>query len=411
MVGDSVLCQDVVFVGARGSGETADAATANMGEHTHLALREFVAALANKPRSYRVGYWATTRHSPRPVSDLPGAPARFSQGIDGGVEETLEFLTHRMDRCPSERFVLAGYSQGAMVMHRVMWQLESSQRLARLDGIVVIADGDRFPSQGGQAYGTSLGDGAAGVAHSSNVRGEKYEALRRGVPDLVESRFHSVCDRGDLVCDAGYDGPRQINGPYVHKHHYLKVGDVTAKVMRAVGRITGSRSPTPEMSITTPLRFTAATGIPYDLALTVNQRRQQARGAMVWTLREGSFPPGVVFGATGRTLHVNASLAGSFSFALRATDPNGQWVDGTFDVTVTPAGGSLAFDATGVTAGFVHACALTSGGAVYCWGANHRGQLGNGTVADSTAPVPVTGLTSGVTWHCRERTPHVCRHR
>ena len=52
---------------------------------------------------------------------------------------------------------------------------------------------------------------------------------------------------------------------------------------------------------------------------------------------------------------------------------------------------------TGVTAGFAHACARKTSGAVFCWGANDRGQLGNGGSGPTSSPEPVAGLTSGVT--------------
>jgi len=45
-----------------------------------------------------------------------------------------------------------------------------------------------------------------------------------------------------------------------------------------------------------------------------------------------------------------------------------------------------------VAAGGEHTCALTRDGAAWCWGANNRGQVGNGAVSDSVpAPVQVPG--------------------
>ena len=51
---------------------------------------------------------------------------------------------------------------------------------------------------------------------------------------------------------------------------------------------------------------------------------------------------------------------------------------------------------TSLAAGWDHTCALGSAGSVICWGDNAKKQLGNATNYYGSAPVPVSGLSSGV---------------
>jgi len=63
---------------------------------------------------------------------------------------------------------------------------------------------------------------------------------------------------------------------------------------------------------------------------------------------------------------------------------------------------------TAVAVGSKHACALTSGGQVKCWGANDSGQLGNESNTDSNIPVDVAGLDKAVVSAVAAGKAHTC---
>ena len=75
----------------------------------------------------------------------------------------------------------------------------------------------------------------------------------------------------------------------------------------------------------------------------------------------------------------------------------GQIGDGTYAERSFPTSVfGFASGAAAVSAGSVHTCALTAGGTLVCWGYNSDGRIGDGTTTNRPTPTPVSGLTSGV---------------
>ena len=77
---------------------------------------------------------------------------------------------------------------------------------------------------------------------------------------------------------------------------------------------------------------------------------------------------------------------------------SGQIGDGTTSQRLSPV---WVVDLSGwwivsIEAGESHTCAIIIGGMVKCWGNNFDGQLGNNSTTDSSRPVDVAGLTSGI---------------
>jgi alpha-tubulin suppressor-like RCC1 family protein len=105
---------------------------------------------------------------------------------------------------------------------------------------------------------------------------------------------------------------------------------------------------------------------------------------------------GVVHVACGES-HTCAAIAGG---GVRCWGANfaGQLGDGTIVGKPDPVEvmGLSGMTVVGVSAGSSHTCVVTAGGAVWCFGENDHGQLGNGDIGDSSAvPQQVDALLSG----------------
>jgi len=113
----------------------------------------------------------------------------------------------------------------------------------------------------------------------------------------------------------------------------------------------------------------------------------------------------VAVDVAGLTAGVSAISAGGDSTCAVVSGGAKCWGDGAAGQlgNGTLATQSSPVDVTNLTSGVAtisvgstHACAVTTAGAALCWGRNTAGELGNGTTSNSSVPVGVSGLGSGI---------------
>ena len=222
-------CSDVLVLGARGSGQEASGTTADggsgMGPQVFGVHQRLVADLPGVSVTGVAVYYPA-----RGVEAIALDPGAYFSGLEEGVRSVRGTLRRQAAACPDQRFVLAGYSQGAMVMHRAVQDLiasptaRSQDLRSRIDGVILIADGDRRADDRVTSLGSAVG--GRGISYAdpavSGVRGTRFPASWR-------SKVVSVCNEADVICD--YRGLLQqdshgTGGVTVHIKSYTGAADV-----------------------------------------------------------------------------------------------------------------------------------------------------------------------------------------
>lgn len=226
-------CGDVLFIGARGSGEpqTESQVKNNSGQvagygievdQVRSAFAEEASRLGYSVNSVAVVYPAESVDVMKKVSWVRGNLVfdglyDYFAGLDIGVQGVLQIVEKRAWDCPTERFVLAGYSQGAMVMHRALARIERlpdpadtsyeypMSLVGRVRAVVLIADGDRVAYSIAELVGTApVGGVGVGEWWRQNVGyppGVSYDGS--DIPDPFIGRVRAICQDDDLICDFG----------------------------------------------------------------------------------------------------------------------------------------------------------------------------------------------------------------
>ena len=207
-------CPSVIFIGARGSGEKKERSSRDMGAAVNMMASAMEAALKAHHLTLRTDadlYPADSVADLIPSKDDAIALAagfdllavvswnkgvdKYFRSIGTGISDAVTAIRREVGACPGSSLVLAGYSQGAMVMHQAELQLAAAHQanlLHHIAGTLLLGDGDRVPNTDATEFGTSKRSG-------EGVRTYLHGIARHDVESSTNTA--NICDEEDIVCD------------------------------------------------------------------------------------------------------------------------------------------------------------------------------------------------------------------
>jgi pimeloyl-ACP methyl ester carboxylesterase len=222
-------CRKFFVVGARGSGEAPQGDPPTYSDNADgFGSRAYNAYYGFKQLTSAYGYSDSDfkllglRYRALGVLFNPlnfGTDAYFAS-IFEGVESVIDDLYDQRSKCPSERAILVGYSQGALVMHLALRELEQSDpgmlSSSRIASVMLIAD----PAKVAHGHETvwqedefeAPPDSGIDKAQGLWTKGHLYNWA--ALPATIVSRTISFCHDNDIVCAPGLGSNTSIHTQY-----------------------------------------------------------------------------------------------------------------------------------------------------------------------------------------------------
>ncbi|ABK70327.1 carboxylesterase Culp6 [Mycolicibacterium smegmatis] len=125
-----------------------------------------------------------------------------------GMRTTVKAMTDMNDRCPLTSYVIAGFSQGAVIAGDIASDIGNGRGPVDEDlvlGVTLIADGRRQMGVGQDVGPNPAGQGAEITLHevpALSALGLTMTGPRPGGFGALDNRTNQICGSGDLICSA-----------------------------------------------------------------------------------------------------------------------------------------------------------------------------------------------------------------
>ncbi|SOD73576.1 parallel beta helix pectate lyase-like protein [Jatrophihabitans sp. GAS493] len=208
-------CAQIYFVAVRGSGEDpqgdppiygGDESSDGLGSRVRDVLTGMTDELAQYSPSTTVKTYGLQYRALGVLSDplLRGTQAYFTS-IYEGVDQLTELMSDETRMCPTEKIVLSGYSQGALVIHIALRDLASSGSpsisATHLAAVALIADPAKVANGGEYTLEEFDKEAGSGIAKAEGIWTKfPLDSDVGPLPPSVTGRTIAMCRNHDPVC-------------------------------------------------------------------------------------------------------------------------------------------------------------------------------------------------------------------
>ncbi len=214
---EATSCHDVIFIFARGSGESLNGSSYRAWKkeiqiamsRLNLQISYNFYELGSEPQ-YGAQYpAAAVSGSIEAIGNMlgafvsGGAAFSFGKSVDIGSTELINYIQKASIACPEAKFVLGGYSQGAMLISRVLDQLNSD----RIIYVATFGDPKLYLPEGKGNHpvaclGKNLSNYRAYVSDCHAYEGV-LGSYRPYQPTGYYNKLGTYCNAQDIMCSSG----------------------------------------------------------------------------------------------------------------------------------------------------------------------------------------------------------------